>query len=412
MDGRVSRVLASHALASVGMSLPWPLLMVLVWRETGSDAWLGVTAGARMAPYVALSWWVPRLADRLRRDNLVRATLVIRSGLLLGTAGAIAHGAVVAAVVLATLTVAVATPAYPALAAGMPRLAAAESQRATDLLVTIEVASFVVGPAVGGILLGSPRLVAPAAAAATVAAWGLYAGIRQPRPAPSVIGAPGPSAGSSETAAATAPGSWAAGSAWSPTRGTRLALALLVLVNLVVATTGVTLIRLSESLWDAAPWGWSDATAYGLATGALGFGALGGPLLRRRSEPLGSRLRRGIVLLALGLLATAVAPALVWAVGPLLSVGAAAVAVEAAATEMLQRAVPDHRRAGVLGVADSAMVLAAMVGALAAPVMAGWWGPRHVVLGTAVGCLVAVAAAGRAGRLRRHDPVAVTASDV
>ena len=116
----VRRVLASHALASAAMSLPWPLLMLLVWRSTHSDLWLGVTAAARMAPYVALSWWVPRLADRLSRDRLVRATLVLRCALLLGVTVATALDAVVVAVLLATVTVAVATPAYPALAAGMP----------------------------------------------------------------------------------------------------------------------------------------------------------------------------------------------------------------------------------------------------------------------------------------------------
>ena len=33
----VRRVLAAHALASVAMSLPWPLLLLLVWEDTGSD---------------------------------------------------------------------------------------------------------------------------------------------------------------------------------------------------------------------------------------------------------------------------------------------------------------------------------------------------------------------------------------
>ena len=52
-----------------------------------------------------------------------------------------------------TLAVAVATPAYPAVVAAMPGVAGDQYRRATHLLVTIEVGSFVVGAALGGLLL-------------------------------------------------------------------------------------------------------------------------------------------------------------------------------------------------------------------------------------------------------------------
>ncbi len=391
-------MLLSHALASIAMSLPWPLLLLLVWRETGSETWLGVAAASRMAPYVALSWWVARLADRRRRDRLVRATLVARVALMSATAVALTAGAVTAAVVLCTLAVAVATPAYPALAAGMPRLAGPDSQRATDLLVTIEVASFVVGPALGGLMLAVPWLVGPTAVVASVAGWALYLGIRQPRPAPAGLVVPAPE-GLSVPASPAAVGD---------ARATRLALALLVLANAVVAATGMALIPLAERTWELHPWGWTDATVYGLATGALGFGALGGPLLARRRDLLATRLRRGTVLAVVGLLLVSLAPSVVVAFVPLLVVGAAAVGVEAAATELLQRAVPDDRRAGILGVGDSAMVLAALIGALVAPVLAAWWGPRLLLVLLAALCLAAVAPATRALRLDPRTMVAAS----
>ncbi len=396
MTAPVSRVLASHALASVAMSLPWPMLLVLVWQQTGSETWLGVAAASRMAPYVALSWWVARLADRRRRDRLVRVTLVARVALLLAASLAIASGAVAAAVVLCTLAVAVATPAYPALAAGMPRLAGAGSQRATDLLVTIEVASFVVGPALGGLMLGVPWLVGPASVVAAVAAWALYLGIRQPRPEQLGVSVAPPAGSLTPTTNAAAVGD---------ARRTRLALSVLVLANLVVAATGIALIPLAEQTWDLHPWGWDDATVFGVATGALGFGALGGPLLRRRVDLLGTRLRRGMALAALGLLLVTVAPTMLLACAPLLLVGASAVGVEAAATELLQRAVPDERRAGVLGVGDSVMVLAALVGALVAPTLAAWWGPRALLAALASLCLVALGLVTRALRLEHPGRV-------
>ena len=153
MNGATRGTIASHAVAAVGMSLPWPLLVLLVWERAG-DGWvLGVAGAARMLPYVALSWAAGRLADRYARDRIVRLTLLARLGLLFGVAAALAVGQTWLALVAATLAIAVATPAYPALAAAMPGLAGRQTERATSLLVTCEVASFVVGPALGGLLL-------------------------------------------------------------------------------------------------------------------------------------------------------------------------------------------------------------------------------------------------------------------
>ncbi|MGA8248470.1 MAG: hypothetical protein WB797_16310, partial [Nocardioides sp.] len=166
----VARLLGSHALASVAMSLPWPWLLVLVWDRTHSPDLLGLAAAARMLPYVACSWWAARFGDRIRRDVVIRVTLTARVVLLAGVPCAVGLHQVGVAVVLAALAIAVATPAYPALAAAMPAAAGPAAERATDVLVTIEVASFVVGPAVGGLLLAVPPLVAPASVAGTAAA--------------------------------------------------------------------------------------------------------------------------------------------------------------------------------------------------------------------------------------------------
>jgi MFS family permease len=367
MKARTTRALASHALAATAMSLPWPLLMVMVWHDTRSDVLLGVTGAARMAPYVALSWWVARLADRHRRDRLVRLTLGVRTLLLGGVAVALAAGRPGPGIAMATLAVAVATPAYPALAAGMPQLAGPASTRATDLLVTVEVSSFVVGPALGGLLLGAPALVGPVAVLMTAASCLLYTGVRQPRP---VAVVPRPR----RTGTATA---------WT-TATTRRALTVLVVLNGVVAATGVTLLPLAEIRWE--DWEWGHATAYGVLTGALGLGALGGPLLRGVGRTVGARMTVALGVVGGALACAGVAPAVGWAVPPLLLVGAAAVSAESAATTLLQESVPDCRRAGVLGMADSAMVTAAMVGALLAPPLANWWGARTVLAIVAICC--------------------------
>ena len=372
-QARTGRVLATHALAATAMSLPWPLLLVMVADTTDSGTALGLAAAARLAPYVALSWWVGRLADRHSRDRIVRATLLARLALLAGVAGAIAAQLPVLAIALAALAVAAGTPAYPALAAGMPRLAGSGSERATELLVTIEVASFVVGPAVGGLLLLAPVAVGPVAVALAGAAVACYAGVRQPRPAPVAVGRRAPLDLSSSSL--------------------RSALLAVMLVNAVGSGAVVALLPLARAQWS----GSNVDGVYGLATAFLGFGALGGPLLSRSGRRARQPIAPGLLLVGGALAAVAVSPTAWWAAVPLVLAGAAAVQVEAAATETIQREAGDDHSAGVLGLADTLMVTAGLVGAVVTPVLADLLGavPLLALLGLLSALPVLVSAAGR-----------------
>ena len=317
MTGPTRGTIASHAVAAVGMSLPWPLLVLLVWERAG-DGWaLGLAGAARMLPYVALSWAAGRLADRFARDRIVRLTLAARLVLLVGVAAALTIGQTWLALVAATLAIAAATPAYPALAAAMPGLAGRHSERATGLLVTCEVASFVVGPALGGLMLAPATrpLVPWVAVVCLVAAWVLFDGVRLPKPAEAV-------------ATTRANGVLAALRTSGVLRG---AVAAVAVVNAVAAAVGLALLPLAEA-WDVA----SEGTAFGIATGALGLGALGGPVLGR----IAARWRLGprVWLVVLGGCLVGVVPApSLWVAVPLLTVaGAAAVQVEIVATAYVQ----------------------------------------------------------------------------
>ena len=364
MPPAVWRLLASHALAAVAMSLPWPLLLVLVWdRVEGSgqgDLLLGLTGAARMLPYVALSWATGTLADRFRRDRLLRATLVTRGLLLALVALAVWQDQLVVAVVAATLAVACGTPAYPALAAAMPGVAGAARRRATDLLVTIEVASFVVGPAIGGLLLAAPTRVwvAPLAVTLTIAAWALVVGVRLARPT-RLVG----------RTARTSPFAEVRRSAT-----TRRAVTRAGLLNGIDAALLLALLPLAARHWSGGQAGFGPATA------VLGFGALGAPLLWWLGRSATSRTALGLVLLALTIGLLPMAPALGWALLPLALAGAATVFVEGALTETIQDGVPDAARAGVLGLTDSVMVGAALVGSLVAPWLAATIGARGLLL--------------------------------
>lgn len=383
----VRRLLLSHALASLGMSLPWPLLLVLVWEQVDGtargDLVLGLTGAARMLPYVLLSWATGMLADHFRRDRLVQATLLTRTLLLAVSAIAVARDSLLVAVVAAALAVACGTPAYPALAAAMPGIAGASRRRATDLLVTIEVASFVVGPAVGGLLLAeSTRGLLPVlAVACTVLAAVPLRGIRLPRPVHDPTAsrrtASGPLAALRASAAATR------------------AVGVAGLINAVDAALVLALIPLAEDYWRG------GAAGYGLAAGMFGFGALAAPALWRLGATTTARSRLGLLLLGGALAMVPLAPAVGWAVGPLLVAGAATVHVEGALTEAIQDAIPDDQRAGILGLTDSVMVAAALLASLVAPTLASAVGPGTLVAALAVSCIAVAALLRRRSVSRR-----------
>src|SRR5262249_20998599 len=163
-------------------------------------------------------------------------------------------------VLAAALAVLCATPTYPAIAAALPALAGPQRVRATEALVTIEVAAWVVGPALGGLLLVEPLRPWTLVVAAALAGAGLAltAGVAVPGPSEK---APDAVAGMLRQVVRCRPALVALGTAG--------------LLNLVVTVTGMALLPLSEESWDR------GAAGFGLATACLGFGALGAPALAR-----------------------------------------------------------------------------------------------------------------------------------
>lgn len=341
------RVIAAHALAALAVALPWPLLLVLVDDRSNDPLLLGLVGAARMLPYVLFSWATARLADAMRRDLIVRVTLVLRVLLLTCAAVATVFDHVWVAVAACTLTVAVGTPAYPAQVAAMPGIAGGHRLRATDLLVTIEVAAFVVGAALGGLLLhpATRSLLPWVPVVMTVVA--LLMILRVSMPAPVRV-----------------TGSASRSSPYAALRGAPAALravAVMAAINLVIAVVAIALLPLALDTWS------SDAAGYGLATGVLGFAAFGAPLLRRLGRSTQQSIVCGLVLLAVGLLLVIPAPSLGWSLAPLALAGAATVSVEAGATALLQEQVHDEVRASILGINDTVIIAAALVGSLVAP---------------------------------------------
>ncbi len=363
MNRGVWRVIGSHAGAAVGMGLPWPMLLVLVEESTTSHLLLGLAGAARLAPYVALSWLSGRLADRRERARIVRLSLWARLVCLFACAAAMAAGSATLAVLAATAAIVAGTPAYPALAAGMPRLAGAATARATSLLVTVEVASFVVGPAIGGLFVGRlpDAWVAVAGGFLVAAAVVTFGRIAMPAP----------------SAAET---SEAGRGVWALLRGNssaRHALAVVAVVNALLSIIGLLLLQLAHGVWA------SGDEGFGLAIAVLGFGALGAPALAHTR--MMSSGRACLLTLAGTAAVFAILPGGLASLGSLAVIGAVAVCCENVATAVLQTSVPDELRASVLGLGDSVMVAAALVATVVTPWLGVRLGPVALVLLVAAG---------------------------
>jgi hypothetical protein len=261
----------------------------------------------------------------------------------------------------------------------MPQLAGAGSERLTSLLVTVEVTAFVVGPAVGGLLLGvgggAPSVTA--AAVLAVLAVPLLVGLDS-----------GPVAAGADHRER---GRWAA-VLRSP--GVPVAIGVVALVNFALSAASVGLLGLSYGHWAAGDRG------FGLATAALGFGSLTAPLVG-----LLVRLRGAVLLTGSGLALAGAAPGVSLAAGPLVLAGGSATWVECLSTDVLQHAVPDRVRAFALGLTDSVMVLAAALGALLAPLLVRAVGPvpTFVTLGLLLVASVVALARARRRSVRPAD---------
>jgi predicted MFS family arabinose efflux permease len=383
LDRTTARILASHACGAVALSVPFPALVAALSEQAAGPLELGLAGASRMLPFVLLSWFAGLVADRVRRDLVVRTGLWTRLALALAAALAVTGGRIWLAVVLSTLAVAVSLPAYPALAAGLPSVAGARSASAVEVLVTVEVGSFVVGGALGGLLLQpATRPWLPLAPAVlTVLAIVLFRRVALAAPRP-----------------ASSPGLRGAYRILLGSPAGRGAVAVMCAINLVGAFVALALLPLARDSWDAGPEG------YGLATAVLGFAALGAPVAR----VVGGRtarqaLHRVMPLLAASVLLLVPATTVSQAVPALTVLGALSVGAEARATRILTRSVPDPVRATVLGINDAAIVAAAMLGTLVAPWALETTSAR-VVFGLGAAALLAPLLLCRAGT--ESEPVA------
>ena len=147
--------LVSYGLASAAQGMWSVALAVALFQRTGDAGWTAVAACSRLLPYVLLSPLAGALADRWGHRRTLEVTSVVRIGLAALVTLGIASGAPPALLALTAFAgTTAATPVYPTLNAFVPTAVASDDLAAANsLLSTVETLSWIVGPALGGILL-------------------------------------------------------------------------------------------------------------------------------------------------------------------------------------------------------------------------------------------------------------------
>ena len=382
-NGPLVRLLAGEFVSSIGDWLYLVALLVVVYERSSSAALLGLVGAARVAPYVVLSVPAGIVADRVERRLVLLISDLARGILMVLLAWVVAvDGPLAAIVALALLAACFSTFFGPALGSYLPELVADESELAptNSAWASLENLAFVIGPAIGGLLIAASGLALAfalnAVSFAVIAAilWGLPRapgraavaaadGTRAARERPALSRAAGPLAG---LAAIGAAGQFVTGG---------------VGILTVVLATGT--LRAGE-----------QGTGYlnaGIGVGGLAGAIVSGALVLRGS--LAAPLVGGIVLFAAGVLALGAAPGIVAATIAIAIAAAGALLVEVTDTTLLQRVVPDEVRGRALGVIATVTVLAYALGSLALPAMADRAGPGPT-LGVAAGVLIVALIAG------------------
>ncbi|HMC70824.1 MAG TPA: MFS transporter, partial [Mycobacteriales bacterium] len=138
-------------------------LIVYVYNQTHSAAWVSAGTLARMIPSFFASPYGGVIAERFERVHVMMTADLVRFGTMVGlTVVAATHTAAWVALVVAGVNSVVGTAYNPATAAMLPQLLGEEDLAAGNaLLETINNVAIIAGPAVGAIVLtlGSPATV-------------------------------------------------------------------------------------------------------------------------------------------------------------------------------------------------------------------------------------------------------------
>lgn len=379
------RLLTGLAVSSAGDWLYGVALIVFVYEETHSAAWVGATTIVRLLPYILFGALGGVIADRYEKRTVMVISDLIRALLMFGMAlAAWASAPAALALAFAFLATAAGTPFGPALGALLPKVCDEDELAAANSLTsTVEHVALVVGPAIGAVLL----LLGSAAGAFAVNGFTFLvsAAVTSRVKARSLV--PGEATGEQGIGKRIAEG----------IGGIRASGAASLIVLLLVAAAALYGFELVFTVLLAEGPLNMGSEGVGWLSTAVGVGGTAAAIITGR---VASSRRSDIVLLAsvalMGLPFVALAGTKVVFLALLLMgmVGVGNIIFDVVAMTILQRVVPEHLLARVLGILDALAVGAMLVGSVLAPLLVRLFGLNAALLVVGIvlpaGCLFSI----------------------
>ncbi len=387
----LTRFLFGQFISGIGDWLYIVAIFVLIYRETGDAALVGLFGAVRVIPYVVLSIPAGLIADRFdRRLVLLVSDLWRGSMMVLLTILVIANTSVVAIAAVAILATCGSAFWYPAFGAYLPNLVTDERQLgpANSAWSSLQNLSFIIGPAVGGLLLafGGVTVAFIVNALTFVVIAVILWSLPPSRPHPPVPAA------SEDGRSPALPSTSEPAAGPSVARRPMAGLALIqIMAGFFDSGMQVLTVVLAINVLQA------GEAANGYLNAAIGvgglLGALGsGVLVLRRS--LGAPLLLGGFVFGIGLVILGIVPVLAVALVALVVAYAGAILLDVVLTTIFQRVVPDELRGRWSGIFQSVFTFAGVGGAFAIPVLVVNVGAAPTLIAAAA-VLIVASVAGR-----------------
>ena len=389
VDRALIRLLVGEFVSSIGDWLYLVALLVIVYDKSGGDTvLLGIVGAARVLPYVILSVPAGIAADRFDRRLILLSTDLARGAIMVGLAVLVAfNGPLWAVVALSILATCFSSFFGPTIGAFLPSLVGDESRLgpANSAWASLDNLAFIIGPAIGGLLIAASGLAF--AFLLNAVSFALVAAVLWRLPSTRGASKPAPEPSATEQAPVLAPEPESGKVSLRPVLAPILGLGFLNVVgSFAFGGLSILTVVLAGSAFGSG----EEATGY--LNAAIGVGGLigavvaGALVLRPRLAPplLGGAALIGAGFAALGLVGS-LGPALV----AMAVASAGSLLVEVVDATIFQRVVPDEVRGRALGGIATAATLALAAGSFAFPILAGTIGVQALLIGSGAAVVVA-----------------------
>ena len=381
----LTKLLIGEFISGIGDWLYIVAIFVVIYRDTGDAALVGLFGAVRVIPYILLSVPAGLIADRFERRLVLLVSDIWRGAMMvILTILVVLNAPVLLVAAVAILATCGSAFFYPAMGAYMPSLVTDERQLgpANSAWASLQNISFILGPAIGGLLLAfggvTAAFVLNALTFIVIAGilWTLPSSARVVAVSPAASGSaettPGGPAHPEELADTESVGADVDAPA-TPASKPQVARRPLLGLAIVQATAGfidtgmqVLTVVIAVNVLNA------GEAANGYLNAAIGVGGLLGALasgilvLRRQ---LGPPLLIATIVFALGLLLLGEVPLLVVALVALAVAYAGAIVIDVVQTTIFQRIVPDELRGRWTGAFMTLNTLFGAAGAIALPIL-------------------------------------------